>query len=96
MVNAIEKCGVSDIFDAKKANLTGITDLNTSIGCIAQKAVVKVDETGTEAAAVTGGFDTSIGEMETPVKFYINHPFTFVIQESSTGAILFMGKVNKL
>ena len=97
LVNAIEKCGVTDIFDAKKANLTGITDLNTSIGCIAQKAVVKVDETGTEAAAVTGGWDgADAGEIQLPVKFYINHPFTFVIQESSTGAILFMGKVNKL
>jgi len=33
-------------------------------------------------------------EPEKPIEFKANHPFIFLIQEKSTGSILFMGKVN--
>ncbi|MDR2385386.1 MAG: hypothetical protein LBD80_07000 [Tannerella sp.] len=55
---------------------------------------MKVEEKGTEAAAVT-----EIGMVILPEPsddksvFLTDRPFLFVIQENSTGTILFMGKI---
>jgi serpin B len=57
---------------------------------VMQDAVIKVDEEGTEAAAVsTGMMGTSVQE---PTTFHADHPFLYLITESSTGAILFAGQ----
>ena len=53
------------------------------------KAFVKVDEEGTEAAAVT-----SVGMTDSaPPMFQVDRPFVFMIREKLSGTILFMGKV---
>jgi len=75
------------------ADFSGISDIALLISQVRQKTYIEVDEKGTEAAAVT------IIEMPTseeyPPKpvFYANRPFLFVIQENTTGTMLFMGKV---
>ena len=64
------------------------------ISSMFQKARIKVNEEGSEAAAITViGLDTSsIGPSELPVKeFYANRPFVYIITERSTGTIFFMG-----
>lgn len=58
------------------------------------KTYIKVNEEGTEAAAVTViglGQTTSIPSI--PV-FKLDHPFLYTIIEKQTGAILFLGTVN--
>lgn len=62
------------------------------IGQMFQVAKIKLDEEGTEAAAVTviGGNATSIPPAPKP--FYANHPFLYVISEQSTGTIFFIGQ----
>ena len=51
-----------------------------------------MDETGTEAAAVTAiGIITTVARDNT---MNVNHPFLYVIQEKSSGVILFIGIVN--
>ena len=63
------------------------------LSLVMQDAVIKVDEEGTEAAAVsTGVMATSVQESFT---FHADHPFLYLITESSTGAILFAGKFAK-
>lgn len=52
------------------------------------QAVVKVDETGTEAAAATG---MEIVPMSVPVNIKMNRPFVMVITLEEN--ILFMGKI---
>ncbi|MCB9207589.1 MAG: serpin family protein, partial [Ignavibacteriales bacterium] len=57
------------------------------------KTYVKVDEEGTEAAAVTSvEFSrTSVGDNSFFMR--VNRPFIFIIRESNSGSILFMGKI---
>ena len=56
-----------------------------------QKAVIDLDEEGTEAAAVTviEAEETSIPRWAT---FHANRPFFYIISEQSTGAIFFIGQ----
>jgi len=56
---------------------------------VRQKVYLKVNEEGTEAAAVTVG---NFGVSATP-EVTINRPFYFAIAERETGAILFHGAI---
>ena len=70
-------------------------DRNLYISMMRQKAKIKVNEEGSEAAAVTvGGMGvTSVGPVEYPkATFHANRPFVYVISEASSGVILFVGK----
>ena len=58
-----------------------------------QKTVIKVDEDGSEAAAVTAHVikgDTAAAPQKV-VEFNCDHPFMFMIRETTSGVILFMG-----
>lgn len=57
-------------------------------------AVIKVDEEGAEAAAVSsaGMFKTTAVAPGDHVIFHANQPFLYVITETSTGAVLFAGR----
>lgn len=76
------------------ANFSRMSDLPAKISFVKQDTYISTDESGTEAAAVTtvGMEITSVGPT-TKVDFNANKPFLYVIQENSTGAILFMGSV---
>lgn len=57
-----------------------------------QSAKIKLDEEGTEAAAVTV---IAVGESAMPEelkRFHANRPFLYIISEQSTGAIFFIGQ----
>ena len=58
------------------------------------KTYIKVDEKGTEAAAVTGMMAgaTSARPPE-PVEFKFDNPFTYVIKDKTSGEVLFVGEV---
>ena len=57
-----------------------------------QVAKIKLDEEGTEAAAVTViGVDVAAIPDE-PKRFHANRPFLYIISEQSTGAIFFIGQ----
>ncbi|KAM9013877.1 uncharacterized protein PRD47_007604 [Ara ararauna] len=82
------KMGIMDLF-TDKADLSGITGQpQHRISQAIHKAVVKVDETGTEAAAATG---MEIVPMSVPATITFNRPFLMVITLESN--ILFMGKI---
>ena len=56
------------------------------------KTYIKVDEEGTEAAAVTGGGMGGTSLPPEPLEIKYNKPFTFVIKDNINGEILFMGE----
>ena len=55
-----------------------------------QKAVIDLDEEGTEAAAVT--VIEMYESVQMPVTFHANRPFFYIISEQSTGVIFFIGQ----
>ena len=57
-----------------------------------QAAKIKLDEEGTEAAAVTVITVVPTSMPPIPVPFHANRPFLYVISEQSTGAIFFIGQ----
>lgn len=94
----LKAMGVEKLFTAKDA-LTGICDkwLDPGQTTMTQNAVLSVDEKGAEGAAEThiklATCDNSIPK--DPV-VNLNRPFIYVIEEQSTGAVLFIGKIDKL
>jgi len=66
-----------------------------AISLLQQNAFVKIDEQGTEAAAVTTvGITLTALPQVTVVR--VDHPFIIVIRERLSGTILFMGKIVRI
>jgi serine protease inhibitor len=59
---------------------------------VVHKTYIRVDEDGTEAAAVSGGVTATAVRADRTV-FRADHPFAFTISDQKTGAILFLGTV---
>jgi serpin B len=85
--------------DPNQADFSGITDRpeGLCIGEVVHKAYVDVNEVGTEAAAATAvimapGAGAEPADQKR-VAFVADHPFIFLIRETGTGSILFMGRV---
>lgn len=79
--------GVGDLFQdsADLSMLTGSKHL--SLTDAIHKAKVKVDEKGTEAAAVTEMISARTG----PLQFLASQPFVFILFDKSTNKMLFFG-----
>ena len=60
-----------------------------------QKALVKLNEEGTQAAAATIGGGMFGGPRNEPYMFRANRPFLLVIQDESTGLVLFVARVTE-
>ena len=89
------KLGMPNAFDEQLAEFPNFCNVPTYIGLMKQVEKIKLNEEGTEAAAVTViGMDNAVAEHEEPqrVNFHANRPFLYVISEQSTGAIFFIGK----
>ena len=66
-----------------------------AIGYVKQQSFIKVDEKGTEAAAVTSIGMTRTSVPPPPILVEIDRPFVFAIRDKATGSMLFMGSVVK-
>ncbi len=91
----LDELGIKDAFNPNVADFSGIAEVSPQrlfISNVIQKAVIDVNEKGSEAAAVTA---VEVMVTSAPIKkeFRANRPFFFAITETSTSTILFMGKV---
>jgi len=77
--------------DADFSGMTGAKDL--FISAVVHKAFVDVNEEGTEAAAATGVVMERKSKPEPPPVFRADHPFLFLIRDTRSGAILFLGRI---
>ncbi|MTI89717.1 MAG: serpin family protein [Balneolaceae bacterium] len=89
--DVLKSMGMVIPFEEHQANFEGINPGGKLfISEVAQKAIIKVNESGTEAAAVTS---VGVGVTSMPPSINFNQPFVFMIREQSSGTVLFMGKV---
>jgi serine protease inhibitor len=75
------------------ADFSNISDLSLLINEVTHQAFIETNEEGTEAAAVTV---VSVGTTSMPADNFIlniDHSFIYIIRETTTNSILFMGKV---
>jgi len=99
---ALRTMGLAVAFDPTKADLTGIASSpdpsrRLALEEVFHKAFIRVDEAGTEAAAATATAVTA-GSVATPpappeAKFEADHPFLFLLRDTTTGLVLFAGRV---
>jgi len=87
--------GMSAAFSSSAdfSGMDGARDL--CISAVVHKAFVDVNEEGTEAAAATGTVMRSMALMRPlpiPV-FRADHPFLFLIRDTHSGSVLFLGRV---
>lgn len=95
LISLLKKMGIRKVFDKENMEIVNIANTPLYIGMMRQKAAIKVNEKGSEAAAVTvaGMANTAIEEFP-KADFHANRPFVYVISEASSGVILFVGKFN--
>ncbi len=90
----LDTMGMTDAF-SDHANFSGMDgDRDLYISAVIHKAYVDVNEEGTEAAAATavGVALTSAMPRPSPV-FRADHPFIFLIRDTQSGSILFLGRL---
>lgn len=95
LIGTLEKMGIKKVFDENASEVPNLCDKSVFINMMLQKARITVNESGSEAAAVTAVevFEClAVADREEPVVFHANRPFVYVIREISTGVILFVGK----
>ena len=87
--------GMPRAFDPNLADFTNFCNVPTYIDMMKQVAKIKLNEEGTEAAAVTIIDMVELSAMPSEprrVNFHATRPFLYVISELSTGAIFFIGQ----
>ena len=90
LVQSFKDLGVKSIF-TEGADFSGICDSKDFyVSDIYHKAWIKVDEYGTEAAAVT---TSTLLYRCMSENFFCNKPFLYFIYDKATNSILFMGRV---
>ena len=92
LAETLKEMGMTDAFDAEKADFSGMADKPLFLAHVIHKAFIAVEEEGTEAAAATAVDPTELADPETKT-FYADHPFLFLIRHNATGEILFMGRL---
>ncbi len=95
----LEEMGMVDLFDDKKADLSGIgttTLLNLYCSGVYQKTYIEVNRNGTKAAAITWATNDEAAMPIEPKYVYLDRPFVYAIVDNATGLPLFVGVVSEL
>lgn len=91
---ALQALGMRRAFDPAAAELDGIAErAELSVSDVFHKTFVRVDEAGTEAAAATGAVIATRAAAAPPPSVIVDHPFLFLLRETKTQRVLFVGRV---
>lgn len=98
LTEALKSLGMEDLFADGACDFSNISSTDLHVSDVIQKTYVDVNETGTEAAAVTVGVMTDGCDMEiNEIKeVYLDRPFMFMIYDMENKECLFTGKINNL
>ncbi|XP_053207989.1 serine protease inhibitor 42Dd-like [Panonychus citri] len=84
--------------NVKSKNSTYDFKLSTkgvTVNSVVHKVFISVNEEGTEAAASTAILIARSGRPAFPTRFVVNRPFLFLIRDTATNVILFIGIVRR-
>ena len=91
----LQNLGIRTAFSSARADLSRINGHpNLFLSKVAHKAVIEVNEEGSEAAAATGA-DLHLKSLPIVQEFNANRPFLFLIRDNLHQVTLFAGVVNK-
>lgn len=94
LTEVLKALGLGIAFDPGAADLSGIAEgAGLFISDVLHKAMIDVNEHGTEAAAATLVAIAAAAKPEPPVEIRVDRPFLFLIHDRATESILFMGRV---
>ncbi|CAN8031826.1 unnamed protein product [Ixodes persulcatus] len=92
--SALTSMGAADLF-TEHADLSGVSASGgLTLSSAVHKAVLEVNEEGTEAAAASGVVMTR--RAIEGIDFTVDHPFFFVLRTRDPGVVLFAGSVREL
>lgn len=99
LIPALKEMGIKDAFNEKVSDFSKMTQSgDLFIGKVQHDTVFKTDEKGSEAAAVTTVgmvFATSVRMPAPHIDIKFDRSFAFALQDIQTGAVVFVGAVNK-
>jgi serpin B len=99
LAQALTAMGLTDAFDPDRADFSGMDGRAhwLYLSAALHKAYIEVNEKGTEGAAATAMAVAAraVRLKEVLREFRADHPFLFLIRDSTTGSILFTGRVMK-
>ena len=89
---SVQALGAKRLFTSK-ANFSKISKTSLRVGSINQKTVIRVDEQGTEAAAVTtiSMVTTALPRPEKIYEMNVNRPFLYLLVEEGKNLPIFIG-----
>jgi len=97
--DVLKALGMSEAFDAHRANFSGIAQLSQAdriyISKVKHKTFAEVNEEGTVAAAATA-VEVGVTSLQLPQENFImkvDRPFFVAIRDNLTGTVLFMGSI---
>ncbi len=89
--DALKAMGMPKAFDPLQADFSRMTSADDAhISAVRQKTYMRVDEEGTEAAAVTS---VTVGVTSAGPGITVDRPYLLAIRERLSGAILFLGAI---
>ncbi|XP_075700432.1 alpha-1-antitrypsin-like protein GS55-MS [Rhinoderma darwinii] len=90
LLKELQPLGITDVF-SDRADLSGIRgESNLIVSKAVHKAVLNVDEEGTEATAATG---IGITKLSLPPRIKFNRPFILTIVDKDISTALFTGRI---
>jgi serpin B len=89
--DALKAMDMERAFDPFQADFSRMTEApDAHISAVRQKTYMRVDEEGTEAAAVTS---VTVGVTSAPPGITVDRPYLLAIRERLSGSVLFLGIV---
>ena len=96
LITSLAAMGMRRAFNASQAEFDDFSDIKPLfINLVKQVSYLRVDEKGTEAAAVTVVGGAGGAAPHHVPEFRVDRPYLFSIQDKTTGAILFIGSINE-
>ncbi len=93
LIPALRALGMGEALSGQ-ANFSNLSQGELRVDQVKHKSFIEVNETGTEAAAVTSvGVRATSTSLDSPFQMIVNRPFFCVIRDSGTHTLLFMGSV---